>query len=87
MWSSQQVWPVVWAIVATAIGLVLYKSSSALIEQRKEGRTIRLTGSVAIAVLTFFGLRWASHSFVVAVPLDQVDALKREYTDAGQEIA
>jgi hypothetical protein len=45
----------------TVIGLVLYKSSGALFEQRthKEGgvRRIWLVGSVCIAALAFFGLR------------------------------
>jgi hypothetical protein len=53
--------PVLWAIVSAAIGLILYKSSSAFFERRdtKEGgvRRIRLVGSVVIAALVFIGLR------------------------------
>ena len=53
--------PVVWALVGTLIGLVLYKSSSAFFEQtqKSEGSTrrIRLVGSVVIAALVFLGLR------------------------------
>lgn len=64
--------PIGWAIVATGIGLLLYKSSSALIQQKDKTRTLRFTGSAAIAALAFFGLRWASHQLMDLVPVDNM---------------
>lgn len=56
--------PILWAIVATSIGLLLYKSSKAVIEDLivDEGRRskIRLTGSFAIAILAFFAMKSAT---------------------------
>jgi hypothetical protein len=56
--------PVIWAIVATIIGIVLYRTSSALfhsVERSKtRTRTIRLTGSVAIAAFAFFAMKLAT---------------------------
>lgn len=56
--------PILWAIVSTTIGLLLYKSSRAVIEDLvvDEGRRskIRLTGSFAIAILAFFAMKSAT---------------------------
>lgn len=56
--------PVLWAIVATAIGLVLYRSSNAFFESDRlpslPAKQIRLTGSVVIAALAFLGMRQAT---------------------------
>ena len=58
--------PIFWAIVSTMIGLVLYKSSSALFEQTQGNDTdkkrIRLAGSVTIAALAFYGMKTATPS-------------------------
>ncbi len=60
--------PVSWAIVATAIGLLLYRSSTAMFEERaaskERSRRIRLTGSVTIASLAFAGMWYATSGFV-----------------------
>jgi hypothetical protein len=56
--------PVLWAVIATLIGLALYKTSKALFESQKSNTTasrrIRLTGSVTIAALAFYGMKWAT---------------------------
>src|SRR5215467_11904438 len=61
--------PVAWAIVATIIGLVLYKSSEALFEQTRrssgETRRIRLVGSVVIAAVAFGGMKYSTPSAVL----------------------
>ena len=53
--------PVIWAVVATGIGLLLYKSSRAVFEdsaqrQGLRNRRIRLTGSIVIAAIAFLGM-------------------------------
>lgn len=53
--------PVIWAIVATGIGMLLYRSSKALFTaSTTQVRGIRLTGSAAIAAVAFFGIKWAT---------------------------
>ncbi|BCG65195.1 MAG: hypothetical protein methR_P3020 [Methyloprofundus sp.] len=56
--------PVAWALIATLIGIVLYKSSDAFFEQtsgqKNQKRTLRLTGSVVIAALAFYGIKNAT---------------------------
>ena len=57
--------PVIWALVATGIGLVLYRSSRALFSSQESSATakkIRLTGSVVIAALFFLLIRQATPS-------------------------
>lgn|GEM_PF-2921978 len=58
--------PVIWAIIATVIGLALYKTSDAFFEstqKNKQGaKKIRLVGSVTIAALAFYGMRLATPS-------------------------
>lgn len=53
--------PVAWALVATLIGIVLYRSSDAFFEQfsasKGQKRTLRLTGSIVIAALAFYGMK------------------------------
>jgi hypothetical protein len=53
--------PIAWAITATLIGLLLYKSSTAFFDQstnaNQQTKRIRLTGSVVIAALAFYGLK------------------------------
>ncbi len=74
--------PIVWSIVATCIGAVLYKTSAALFEDtsRARGRTrsLRLTGSVVIAALAFVGMRSAT-------PVDRLElpraALKSDFDE------
>src|SRR5580700_9207361 len=50
--------PILWVLVATFVGLVLYKSSSAIFR----GKGLRLTGSVVIAGLAFYGMLRATPS-------------------------
>lgn len=56
--------PVIWAVVAAAIGMSLYKTSDALVEetsrQQIRGRRIRLTGSAAIAALAYASMWYAT---------------------------
>ena len=72
--------PIVWAIVATVVGLILYKTSRAFIQdtsveatgrpskeaefKSEKRRRIRLTGSIAIATVTFAGLWYATVNLV-----------------------
>jgi len=53
--------PVVWILVATAVGLVLYRSSEALVEDMVSEKTrrqrVRLTGAFAIAIVSFFAMK------------------------------
>ncbi|ESZ56002.1 hypothetical protein X727_33005 [Mesorhizobium sp. L103C119B0] len=56
--------PVFWAVVSTGVGVILYRTSSALFEskQLKDGTTrrLRLAGSVTIAALAFLGMWYAT---------------------------
>ena len=57
--------PMLWAIVSAAIGLILYKSSTALVAGDGNvgpfrSKEVRLTGSVAIAALVAVGLWYAT---------------------------
>jgi hypothetical protein len=76
--------PVIWAIVATALGIILYRTSAALFEDqrrsRTQTRTLRLTGSVVIAGIAFLGIRGATPADRLAMPraalraeLDEID--------------
>lgn len=53
--------PVAWAVIATLIGIVLYRSSEAVFENftgsNGAKRSLRLTGSVVIAALAFYGIK------------------------------
>jgi HAMP domain-containing protein len=73
--------PVIWALVATGIGLLLYKSSSALFEQEirntTKTRRLRATGSVAIAAAAFLGM-WR------ATPTDTYQTLEEVGRLAGE---
>jgi hypothetical protein len=53
--------PIIWVVVSTAVGLILYKTSKAFFEhgsQRADGqvRRVRLVGSVVIAGATLLAL-------------------------------
>lgn len=52
--------PIAWAIIATIIALILYRTSDALFEQSFPGegerRRVKLVGSIAIAAVVFLGL-------------------------------
>ena len=58
--------PVAWALVSAIIGVLLYKSSDALFEQitasRGQKRTFRLTGSIVIAAVAFYGIKSSTPS-------------------------
>ncbi|WP_322418910.1 hypothetical protein [Mesorhizobium huakuii] len=78
--------PIIWALTATAIGLVLYRSSSAFFEQKRnkdgETRRIRLVGSVVIASIAFFGLQHVTpDSSLTGVPPDSILISKFELTE------
>src|SRR5260370_25129251 len=74
--------PCLWALLATVIAVSLYKTSSALFEETQGKRRIRLTGSVTIAALAFYGLKWATPDMPKVQPgmqtVSTVD-LKRSY--------
>jgi ABC-type transport system involved in cytochrome c biogenesis permease subunit len=59
--------PVFWIVVATAVALILNKTTAAYFEQKQSGRQIRLYGSVVIAGVVFFGLWWATPRDLVSV--------------------
>jgi hypothetical protein len=56
--------PVLWVIVATIVGLILYKTSSAFFAESKKSkqatRNLRLTGSVVIAAGAFLLMKFAT---------------------------
>lgn len=80
--------PVLWAIVSTAIALILYRTSEGLFEQRGTNksttRRIRLTGSVVIAALAFVGMAKTTPQHVMTIdpgdaailPLSEVRLLR-----------
>ncbi|MHC8349762.1 hypothetical protein ACYZT7_10365 [Pseudomonas sp. RT4P38] len=80
--------PVAWALVSAAIGVFLYKSSNALFEQldvsQGKKRTFRLTGSILIAAITFYGIKTSTPSQnlitnnpgMIQIPLTDLRALE-----------
>jgi hypothetical protein len=56
--------PAVWALIASGIGLLLFKSSEAVFESveraNKRTKRLRLAGSVLIAVFAFWGMKGAT---------------------------
>jgi hypothetical protein len=73
--------PVVWALTSIILGLILYRSSSALFEQtqREEGsvRRVRLVGSICIAALVYLGLWKATPSALqIGIPEDAISIRK-----------
>jgi|HubBroStandDraft_6_1064221.scaffolds.fasta_scaffold259753_2 hypothetical protein len=74
--------PVIWALVGTAIGLLLYKSSSALYQ----GKGLRLTGSVVIAALAFYGMLRATPSGRLAGPQEGMSMVHSNTLDAAREM-
>ena len=56
--------PVLWVVVATIVGLILYKTSSAFFAESKKSkqstRNLRLTGSVVIAAGAFLLMKFAT---------------------------
>jgi len=58
--------PILWAVLAAALALVLYKTSTGMFGQEDGGkdgkRKLRLTGSIVMAGVIFFGLKWATPS-------------------------
>jgi hypothetical protein len=58
--------PILWALIATVVGLLLYKTSEALFESKQKDETgtkrLRLLGSVTIAALAFYGMKYATPS-------------------------
>jgi hypothetical protein len=56
--------PIMWVIVATAAGLILYKSSTAVFVGQNRSpdgtKRLRLAGSACIAALVFYGLKWST---------------------------
>jgi hypothetical protein len=80
--------PVVWALVATLIAMILYRTSSGLFEQRVQKQTVtrrvRMTGSIFIAALAFVGLAKSTPPNVmtiesrdlVKVPVSEVRMLR-----------
>jgi len=60
----------VWALVATVIGLLLYRSSKAFFELNnttpKRSQTIRAAGSIVIAGIAFFAMQRAAPSWIIS---------------------
>jgi hypothetical protein len=56
--------PIVWAIVATGLGLLLFRSSEAVFERVQKSKStktkLRLVGSVTITAVVFYGLQRAT---------------------------
>lgn len=83
--------PVIWAVVSTLIGLILYKTSSAFFEEshQREGfkRKIRLMGSVVIAALTYLAL-WQStpSSLQLGVPDDSITVRSTDIAAASEDV-
>jgi hypothetical protein len=90
--------PVLWASLATIIGLVLYKSSEALFEQENvkdsSTRRIRLVGSVVIAGAAFGAMYWATprsslelkQKDAKCASSSRVDRLTQDWTDLRQKV-
>ncbi|MCF6368345.1 hypothetical protein [Rhizobium halophilum] len=75
--------PVIWLLVATIVALILYRTSETLFEERAakstQGRRVRLTGSVVIAALAFYGLKTSTSTAALDVrtgylPVNEVRA-------------
>lgn len=58
--------PILWAVLAAVLALVLYKTSTGVFGRDEVGkdatRKLRLTGSIVVAGVIFFGLKWATPS-------------------------
>lgn len=86
--------PIIWASVATAIGLILYKSSKALFESNDNNpqgtRRIRFVGSAAIAGGAFLAMKIATPgALLVAIPDDSFLVKRAELTEltrSGQRL-
>jgi hypothetical protein len=83
--------PVIWALVAAAIGRLLYATSSAFFEQMKrtqeEKKRLRLVGSVCIAAIVYLGLWQATPATLrVGVPADSVTVRRSDLHAATEEL-
>jgi hypothetical protein len=80
--------PVFWAIVATTIGLILYRSSASFFVSEARGqrstRKLRLAGSVVIAGLAFYSMQQATPT--ERLKSDQSAELTRLAVDIDQHV-
>lgn len=83
--------PVIWAIVSTLIGLILYKTSSAFFEESRQNegfkRKMRLMGSVVIAALTYLAL-WQSTptALQLGVPDDSMIVRRADIAASSEDV-
>jgi hypothetical protein len=82
--------PILWALVGTGVGLLLYKTSAALFEstERSETKTkrIRATGSVVIAGAAFCGM-WRATPSDLAQQASKLGEQAREVDRASLAVA
>ncbi len=82
--------PIFWIVIATIVALLLYRTSSAVVEnvvhEEKAQKRVRLVGSVAIAVVVFV-LLWRATPSVNVAPDDRIveAAELRRLASAKQE--
>src|SRR5664279_2871828 len=79
--------PVIWAFVSAGLALLLYRTSSGLFEQQikdeKQGRRIRLVGSIVLAGAIFGALKWATpDSLVTGQPSGSVLLSKKSLSSS-----
>lgn len=67
--------PIFWIVIATIVALLLYRTSTAVVEQvvheEKARKRVRLVGSVAIAVVVFV-LLWRTTPSLNVGPQDRI---------------
>jgi len=72
--------PILWVIVSTVIGILLYQKGTAVVERLVKRKTsvqrVRFTGSVAIAVAAFCGMSFTTPAFQAGKISVDVSALK-----------
>jgi hypothetical protein len=71
--------PVVWALIATAIGLVLYRTSRAVVVSSK----IRLGGAAAIAAVAFMAISHATYQGSIPVREGELRELQSSAREAA----
>ena len=80
--------PIGWAILATTIGLVLFKSSKAFYESRvgdkNRQRRLRHRGSVTIAAVAFCGMWYATDQGLKRYSADRQEELQKRVVEIDQ---
>jgi hypothetical protein len=71
--------PIVWMVIATIVGLVLYRTSKAVVRLK----SIRVAGSAAIALVAFYGMYKATPLSLLASPYsERARVLQRDLADS-----